>query len=67
MKENHLLYINENYPAITWMNAVVEGKPVTPRYGYVVEVNALWYNASCLHLKPPAAARDKKFVEKWTL
>jgi predicted glycogen debranching enzyme len=30
---------------LTWMDARVDGKPVTPRYGKPVEVNALWYNA----------------------
>ena len=29
----------------TWMDAKVNGKPVTPRNGYAVEINALWYNA----------------------
>ena len=31
--------------ATTWMNAEVDGAPVTPRYGRTVELNALWYNA----------------------
>ena len=31
--------------AITWMNSTVNGRPVTPRTGYIVEVNSLWYNA----------------------
>jgi predicted glycogen debranching enzyme len=30
---------------LTWMDARVEGVPVTPRHGKPVEVNALWYNA----------------------
>jgi len=30
---------------LTWMDAVVEGQPVTPRAGKAVEVQALWYNA----------------------
>lgn len=30
---------------LTWMDAKVEGMAVTPRYGKVVEINALWYNA----------------------
>jgi predicted glycogen debranching enzyme len=30
---------------LTWMDARVDGKPVTPRHGKPVEVNALWYNA----------------------
>lgn len=42
---NGLLHINGRDKALTWMNAMVYGKPVTPRSGYVVEINALWYNA----------------------
>jgi len=34
--------------ALTWMNARVNGTPVTPRQGKQVEVNALWYHALCL-------------------
>ncbi|MCU0835440.1 MAG: amylo-alpha-1,6-glucosidase [Chromatiaceae bacterium] len=30
---------------ITWMDARVDGRPVTPRAGKPVELNALWYNA----------------------
>ncbi len=42
---NGLLHINGRDKALTWMNAMAYGKPVTPRSGYVVEINALWYNA----------------------
>ena len=31
--------------AITWMDAVVDGEPVTPRIGRAVETNALWHAA----------------------
>ena len=31
--------------ALTWMDAVVDDKPVTPRSGRAVEVNALWHAA----------------------
>ncbi len=30
---------------LTWMDVAVAGKPVTPRYGKCVEVNALWHAA----------------------
>ncbi len=30
-------------PALTWMDARVDGKPVTPRAGKACEINALWY------------------------
>jgi len=32
---------------LTWMDACVAGRPVTPRAGKPVEINALWYNALC--------------------
>jgi predicted glycogen debranching enzyme len=34
--------------ALTWMDAKVNGVPVTPRMGKPVEVNALWCNALCI-------------------
>ncbi|MFM2063902.1 MAG: hypothetical protein RLZZ507_3573 [Cyanobacteriota bacterium] len=33
--------------ALTWMDALIEGIPVTPRCGKAVEINALWYSALC--------------------
>jgi predicted glycogen debranching enzyme len=30
-------------PALTWMDARVDGSPVTPRAGKACEINALWY------------------------
>lgn len=33
--------------ALTWMDAVVQGEPITPRQGKAIEVNALWYSALC--------------------
>ncbi|MBE0520497.1 glycogen debranching protein, partial [Candidatus Bathyarchaeota archaeon] len=30
---------------LTWMDAAIDGQPVTPRAGKAVEVQALWYNA----------------------
>lgn len=42
---NGLVHINGTERAETWMNSTVNGAPVVPRTGYVVEINALWYNA----------------------
>ncbi|OUL32435.1 amylo-alpha-1,6-glucosidase [Nostoc sp. 106C] len=38
---------NARNVALTWMDAVVGGEPVTPRLGKPVEINALWYSALC--------------------
>ena len=43
--DNGLLYANGRDRAITWMNSTVDGRPIVPRSGYIVEFNALWYNA----------------------
>lgn len=43
--ENGLLYSCGRDRAVTWMNSTVNGRPIVPRSGYIVEFNALWYNA----------------------
>lgn len=45
LHDNALVYAAANGRAITWMNSTSDGKPVVPRSGYIVEFNALWYNA----------------------
>ncbi len=45
LDENGLVYANGRDKAITWMNSTANGRPVVPRTGYIVEFNALWYNA----------------------
>ncbi len=42
---NGLLYTNGHRRPASWMNAELDGRPVTPRSGFLVEFNALWYNA----------------------
>jgi predicted glycogen debranching enzyme len=42
MDKDFLIHSREG---MTWMDAVVDGKPVTPRDGKAVEIQALWYNA----------------------
>ena len=64
MTENGLIYAAQEGSPLTWMDAVVDGRPVTLRKGCVVEINALWYNAVCQSLEW-AADRDEKFVSSW--
>lgn len=65
MHENGLIWADEPGKALTWMDAIVHGCPVTPRGGYQVEINALWYNAVCFSLKLAQAAGDTKFIKEW--
>ena len=65
MRENGLIYADAPGKALTWMDAVVNGIPVTPRRGYTVEVNALWYNAVCFSLEMAKIENDKKFIKEY--
>jgi len=40
-----LLQAGESEMQLTWMDAKVDGRPITARMGKPVEVNALWFNA----------------------
>ncbi len=65
MHDNGLIWAGEKGKALTWMDTVVNGKPTTPRTGYDVEVNALWYNAIMFSLELAQNANDEAFVTKW--
>lgn len=65
MHDNGLIWAGEKGFALTWMDAVVNGKPVTPRIGYAVEINALWYNAIMFTIELAITNRDSKFVKQW--
>jgi len=45
--ENGLVTVGSSSTQLTWMDAMVNGMPVTPRHGCPVEINALWFNALC--------------------
>lgn len=47
MDSRGLLHAGSEEMNLTWMDARVGGVPMTPRGGFAVEVNALWYNAVC--------------------
>ncbi|MDP4281268.1 MAG: amylo-alpha-1,6-glucosidase [Bacteroidota bacterium] len=65
MMDNGLIYAGEPGKALTWMDAIVHGKAVTPRMGQPVEVNALWYNAVRFSLEMAKLANDKDFIAVW--
>lgn len=65
MHDNGLVWGGEHGKALTWMDAVVNGNPVTPRHGYAVEINALWYNAVCFSLELAKKENDVEFISEW--
>jgi predicted glycogen debranching enzyme len=65
MRDNGLIYADSPGKPLTWMDAVVNGIPVTQRRGYAVEINALWYNAVCFSLEMARIGKDKKFIKEY--
>ena len=63
MHPNGLLWAQMDRVALSWMNAYINGNPVTERAGYQVETNVLWYNSICFALQ---MEKDPDFVAKWT-
>ncbi|NEQ98649.1 MAG: amylo-alpha-1,6-glucosidase [Cyanothece sp. SIO2G6] len=68
-----LITWNSPTVALTWMDTVIDGAPVTPRTGKVIEINALWYSGLCWarqwvdQLKEMAVkAEDTKRVQSLT-
>jgi predicted glycogen debranching enzyme len=66
LQENGLISAGEPGKALTWMDAIVDGKPVTPRIGLAVEVNALWYNAVMFAIELARLSGETAFVEEWS-
>ena len=68
MHPNGLLWAQVDRVALSWMNAYVDGYPVTERAGYQVETNAMWYNALCfaLDMEKKYGARKSAFAARWS-
>lgn len=60
LNDNGLVWASSDEVPLTWMNSVIDGRSVTPRNGYQVEVNALWYNAVRYALRLAGEAGDTK-------
>ena len=62
LRQNGLLYSEGKDHAVTWMNSTANGRPVVPRTGYIVEFNALWYNALKFCASMAAEYGDQTFA-----
>lgn len=59
---NGLLHTEGREKPMTWMNSMANGRPVVPRTGFVVEINALWYNALKFCAELAATQNDNENV-----
>ena len=66
MHDNCLIYIYDDNNPQTWMNSTINNRPVINRTGYVVEVNALWYNAIRFSLEIAEKLKEKDFFNRWS-
>jgi predicted glycogen debranching enzyme len=62
--EDGLVRHGEGDRALTWMDARVDGRAVTPRAGRAIEVNALWYDALLGAAALPEARRSDEWRER---
>ena len=65
MQDNGLIHAGEKNTALTWMDVISNNRPVTPRNGMAIEINALWYNAVNFALELAKAANDNAFIKEW--
>ncbi|MCL2168203.1 MAG: amylo-alpha-1,6-glucosidase [Lentimicrobiaceae bacterium] len=65
MLDNGLIFAGDDAHALTWMDAVIKGVPVTPRTGCQVEINGLWYNAVKFALEVAIYEKDEDFIKDW--
>ena len=59
------IYAGNENTNLTWMDAIVDGMPVTPRHGAAVEIQALWYNALCFMKNEFGKKLDKNLLIKF--
>jgi predicted glycogen debranching enzyme len=63
LDKNGLLLTDGKENAVTWMNSTLDGKPIVPRSGTIVEFNSLWYNALKFASELAAWHEDKERTE----
>ena len=63
--ENGIIWTGSQSTALTWMDAVVAGIPVTSRAGAAVELNALWYDAVCFFLSLMEELGQRKILKRY--
>ena len=64
VETNGLVRTNGKNQAVTWMNSTINGRPAVPRSGFIVEFNALWFNALKFAATMAAENRNEKRTEE---
>lgn len=64
--EDGLLYSGEQGQQLTWMDARIGTWVITPRMGYPVEIQALWYNALCIYSELLKMNKEKDLAKDFS-
>ena len=64
LEKNGLIDIYEYGTPLTWMDSILYSKPVLNRAGFVVEINALWYNALKFVIELAEKNRDSRYANQ---
>lgn len=64
VEPNGLIWAGNRNTNLTWMDARVDNVPVTPRYGYAVEINGLWLHLLWLKLEHRPNAKIRRLFER---
>lgn len=59
------LYLAPGPWALTWMDAIMNGQPVTPRHGFPVDINALFLHAMRFAIQAAQTEGQRGFVSEW--
>ncbi|MGI6243409.1 MAG: glycogen debranching enzyme N-terminal domain-containing protein [Prevotella sp.] len=64
LESNALVKTSGKERPVTWMNSMINGRPVVPRTGYIVEFNALWYHALKFGAAIAAESKDQQRADQ---
>lgn len=67
MHDNGLLFLSNEHKALTWMDAKIDGYPIVKRWGYVIEINALWYNSIKFLIEFSKKTDIKVDISEWEI
>jgi predicted glycogen debranching enzyme len=68
LHDNGLLYVDGRKRPVSWMNSICFGEQTVKRTGYLIEINALWFNALSYYVSNfDTSSTDKTDFSEWIL
>jgi predicted glycogen debranching enzyme len=61
------IYFKPGPYAVSWMDVVIDGNPLTPRHGFAVDLNALFLNGIHFAVERARDEKNTSFSREWEL